>query len=209
MNMVSASKKELLDLIKRRGKISIDESVAETGLAKTTIREHFSQLENEGFIYRNVVRSGPGRPSLQYFLTNRGHSLYPSYEPELMRELIKFLKSNGEELLLEEFFEAFWDKRYKETERLFLEHAAVSEEEKMQVLMDMLEREGFMPAYELNKKNETAEIHECNCPFTEIVKETRLPCKLEKQFFERLFNKEVERTSYIPDGDHSCSYCIS
>ena len=109
--MFTGSKKELLDRIKRKGILSIDEAVEYTELAKTTLREHFLQLERDGYIQREYVRSGPGRPSLQYQLTPKGNSLFPSSESALIRKLLKYLKDQGDEETIEEFFQAFWDER--------------------------------------------------------------------------------------------------
>src|SRR5690554_351113 len=102
MSMVSETKKILLDIIKHHGKLSIDETVNQVDLAKTTVREHFTQLEEDGFIDRSYERSGRGRPSLQFQLTKKGNELYPSYEPEMMREFIRYLQTEGEHRILED-----------------------------------------------------------------------------------------------------------
>jgi predicted ArsR family transcriptional regulator len=79
---------------------------------------------------------------------------------------------------------------------------------RVQELADMLEEEGFMPEFELDEDEEKLTIKECNCPFSEVVKETRLPCKLEALFFKELFGEGVERTTHIAEGDYACSYDI-
>jgi predicted ArsR family transcriptional regulator len=203
--ITSGSKKQILDLIKRQGTLRIDEAVKRTNLAKTTLREHFLQLERDGYITRDYVRSGPGRPSLQYALTQKGHSLYPSQESNMLRELIRFLDEKGSAEEIEQFFTSFWDKRFDQASRLM--ERASDQESKLKKLGGMLEEEGFMPKFESD--DDTIMIKECNCPFSEVVKETRLPCKLEAEFYGRLFEGEVNRTSFIADGDHSCSYCIT
>lgn len=207
--MLTGTKKGIIDLIKRRGILSIDEAVDEIELAKTTLREHFLQLENDGYVEREFIRSGPGRPSLQFQLTPKGNSLFPSSESALIREIIKYLKSKGDEETIEEFFELFWDERFNKAQGRIKESSVDNIESKLSALMKMLEEEGFMPEFELNMKKETLRIKECNCPFSEVVKETRLPCKLEADFYKKLFNSTVERVSYIPDGDHCCSYSIA
>jgi predicted ArsR family transcriptional regulator len=203
--MISGSKEEILNLIKSRGKLQIDEAVELTKLAKTTLREHFLQLERDGYIGRNYIRSGPGRPSLQYELTQKGESLYPNQESKLLRELVRFLKETGSEDQIEEFFTRYWEKRYERAR--YLMDQASDKESRLEKLNEMLEEEGFMPKYEVGKNQ--VRIKECNCPFQELIKETRLPCRLEAEFYERLFDGEVKRTSYIADGDYSCRYDIS
>lgn len=207
--MFTGSKKELLDLIKKKGAISIDEVVNQVELAKTTVREHFLQLERDGYIQRNYVRSGPGRPSLQYQITKKGNGLYPSYESIMMQEMIKYLKSKDDEETIENFFKAFWEKRIEKAEKSMAEASETNIKLRAEALKKLLKDEGFMPEFDIDEENEFLRFKECNCPFSEIVKETQLPCKLEAMFYKRLFEGDVERTSYIAEGDHACTYNIS
>ncbi len=206
--MFTGSKKEIIDLIKRSGTLSIDEAVEEIDLAKTTLREHFLQLERDGYVERDYVRSGPGRPSLQYQLTSKGNSTFPSSESKLIRNIIKYLKSKGNEQLVEDFFEDFWDQRLEEAQDRIEKSSAGDLQSKVKILMQMLEEEGFMPEFDFDESDESLMVKECNCPFSEVIKETRLPCKLEEMFYKKLFNENAERTSYIADGDYSCTYDI-
>lgn len=206
--MVTGTKKQILDLLKRRGILSIDEITRGLKPAKTTLREHLLQLESETYIKRTYVSSGPGRPGLHYELTALGHSVYPSGESELMRNFLAYLKNRGEESAIEDFFEGFWDQRLQKAGRLMEKQPLTDRKAQTDELMKMLADEGFMPEYELDEDRNILKVRECNCPFSEVVKETRLPCKLEAEFYRRLFGVDVERTSYIADGDHSCSYSI-
>ncbi len=205
--MLTGSKKDLLDLIKHHGQITIDDTVEKMDLAKTTVREHFTQLEKDGYIERSYERSGRGRPSLRFKLTKKGNSLYPSYEPEMMREFIRYLQTEGEHRILEDFFEKFWERRYKKLELMLEDEHVQSEEDKVRVVQKMLDEEGFMPEYSLDSDGRLT-VKECNCPFHEIIKVTKLPCKLEEDFYRKVFGKEVERQSYIAEGDFSCTYCM-
>lgn len=206
--MFTGSKKQLLELIKRKGTVSIDEAVEHTELAKTTLREHFLQLERDGYIQRDYVRSGPGRPSLEYQMTQKGNNLFPSYESALIKELLNYLKSKGEEETIEEFFQAFWEERIEKARQRMEQPSEKTFEERIEALTHMLEEEGFMPELTIDEENKNLTIKECNCPFSEVVKETRLPCQLEAMFYKKLFNENVERTSHIAEGDFSCTYNI-
>lgn len=206
--MFTGSKKNIIELIKRRGTLSIDEAVKQMELAKTTLREHFLQLERDGYVERDYVRSGPGRPSLQYQLTPKGNSIFPSSESKLIRNIIKYLKSKGNEQLVEDFFEDFWNQRLDEAQERIEESGADDPETKISVLMKMLDEEGFMPEFDMDQESEQLTVKECNCPFSEVIKETRLPCKLEEMFYKKLFSEDTKRTSYIAEGDHSCTYNI-
>lgn len=204
----TGSKKELLDLIKQKGTLSMDEAVTHTDLAKTTLREHFLKLERDGYMRREYIRSGPGRPSLQYQITPKGHRLFPSAESDLIRELLKFLKKKGDEKMIEQFFETFWEERLQKAKVRMNESGDDRLESRLKKLMGFLEEEGFMPEFKICDSGKKITVKECNCPFREVVKETRLPCKLEAMFYQKLFDEEIVRTFYIPDGDFSCTYEI-
>lgn len=205
--MFTGSKKELLDFIKREGMASIDDAVEHTGLSKTTLREHLLKLERDGYIIRDYLRMGPGRPSLQYQLTSKGNNLYPSGEAAMLKDLLNYLKSKDEDDTLEEFFEAFWEKRIKKARERMDETSEDDFKKRLEALVKMLEEEGFMPEFEIDEEEQHLELKECNCPYSDVVKQTRLPCKLEAMFFEELFG-QAERTSHIADGDYSCTYNI-
>lgn len=206
--MLAGTKKEILDLLKRNGILSVDQVTDSVGLAKTTLREHFLQLERDEYIKRTYERSGPGRPALLYSLTSKGHSIYPTREPYLLKSLIAYLKSKGEESTIEDFFHTFWEDRFIKADRM-MSDVKDGKTERLQVLADLLAEEGFMPEVEYAEETGEISVRECNCPFHEVVKETRLPCELEAKFYEKLFKGNVERTSYIPEGGYSCTYCIT
>ena len=141
----SGSKKEILDLFKRKGPLSIDQVTEHTGLAKTTLREHMLQLERDLYIARSYKRSGRCRPVLVYALTEQGQQLYPSSEPDVLQELLLYLKHNNQEPLIASFFREFWYKRLEKA-RGFMNQANESEpESRLTALRAMLEQEGFMP----------------------------------------------------------------
>lgn len=206
--MLTGPKKHLLDLIKRRGQLSIEEAIQETGVTKTTIREHLVQLERDGYLIRDYIRSGPGRPSLRYRLTEQGHNLYPSHEPSLMKEMVLFLKKRGEESTLEAFLEHFWQQRYEKAQHMMQQYGDDDQQARMDALLRMLEQEGFMPEYEYDPETGALIVRECNCPFRHLVEVTDLPCQLEAEFYRKICGGQAIRTSYIPDGDHACSYKI-
>lgn len=210
MKILKGSKKKLLYLAKKKGSISVDEAVAETGLAKATLRQHLTELEESGFLKKSYERSGRGRPASKYKITAKGNELFPSSETELLRGLIKFLNNNEGEELLTAFFEKYWQKRLKNVRKKMDQNLDdLREKKESHALIKVLEKEGFMPEFKFLEAQNTLQIQECNCPFSEAVKETRLPCKLEAEFFAKLFKGDVERTAYLADGDHSCTYQIN
>lgn len=200
----SESKRDVLLLIKRKGAISLHDAEEATGLARTTLREHLGQLERDGLVSRTTRRQGRGRPSLRYHLTPEGEALFPSRDGVLLRRLLAYLDERGEHELVHAFFERFWEERLREYEFRLDAGPADDPMHRLRLLEELLREQGFMPEVVVDEKCLT--IRECNCPFPEAVRHTRLPCRLEARFFERIFSEAVVRVAYIPDGSPACTY---
>ncbi|MEX0601384.1 MAG: transcriptional regulator, partial [Rhodothermales bacterium] len=111
---------------------------------------------------------------------------------------------HGAQDLLRTFFEEFWNERLREFRHRLSVATGDEASRSVRVLDEFLSEQGFMPEIEVGDDGIT--IRECNCPFPEAVRHTRLPCQLEAQFFERIFSEEIGRVSYIPDGSPACTY---
>lgn len=206
--MLSGSKKTLIHLIKQNGAISINEIVQRTDLSKTSVREHLLQLERDGDIERDYVRSGRGRPGLKYRLTSNAERFFPSIESALFRKLLRYLKVEGHEELLQKFFETYWLERLQKAQSRMEASSKEDLSVRLSVLKAFLVEEGFMAEVDLDEMQNRITVRECNCPFREVVKETRLPCQLEAEFYQKLLHPGAERTAYLADGDFSCTYQI-
>ena len=120
--------------------------------------------------------------------------------------LLEFLHTNGHEDQVEAFFEQYWEERIREVEHHLARVPQDDRDGRMAVVMENLKEQGFMPEAD---SAGAVTIRACNCPFPEAVKRTTLPCRLESQFFERVFGGSVKRSTYIPDGVAACTYEIS
>lgn len=207
LDLVSSdTRRELLQIIKRRGSLSVDEAMEALDMARTTVREHLLQLKEKGLLDRSVERKGRGRPSHRYEMTRRAKVLFPSRDGELMGRLVRFLNEQGAKELVQTFFESYWDDRTEAVKRKLENVAPDDLDAQLEVLRSILEEEGFMP--EVTHDGERVTVRECNCPFPESVKETRAPCRLEKVFYEAIFETELDRVSHIPEGNSACTYEI-
>jgi predicted ArsR family transcriptional regulator len=203
-SLLTGSKRELTLLLKRRGSASLDEAEDATGLARTTLREHFSRLERDGLVKRSTVRQGKGRPSLRYALSSAGERLFPSQDHRLLSAMLDFLQAEGRADLVERFFRKYWDDRLLDVRHKLDRIDGADGKKRLEALDEILREQGFMP--EIRSEDAKLIIRECNCPFPEAVKRTRLPCRLEASFFEQILDQEASRVSYIPDGSPACIY---
>jgi predicted ArsR family transcriptional regulator len=204
----SDTRRALLQLMKVRGSLSVDEGRAALDLARSTVREHLHDLHDRDLVRRFAEPSeGRGRPRHRYRLTEAAQALFPARDGELMHELLGFLFDQGATDLVHAFFERFWTQRAERVQQRLRHLAPDDANARLALLEAVLEDEGFMP--EVHATSDTVVIRECNCPFPESVKRTRLPCRLEAAFYEALFEQEATRVRYIPDGHAACTYTFS
>lgn len=200
----SETKRSLLLLMKHRGAISLDDAESATGLARTTLREHLGGLENDGLVQRTTNRYGRGRPSLLYTLTKDAKLLFPARDHELLGALLDYLEGLERTDLVDAFFVSYWTARAEDAKRLCAKLDDDDQLGRARVLERLLTEQGFMPR--ISDDGNRVVVRECNCPFPEAVKRTRLPCKLEAKFIADVLRAPLDRVSYIPDGAPACTY---
>lgn len=197
------SQRELLLEVKRRGEATLGELAPAFDLATETLREHLNALTARGLIRRvGRRRDGPGRPAIVYALSEPGEALFPQREGELLRELAEHLSESGREDVLEEFFERRIARRRDEAESRL---EGLEGEERVREIARILSEEGFMAEVESDGDG-GVRLRLCHCPLKEMVAVSSLPCRAEIGYIEELLGRSLERSEYMPDGDHSCTY---
>ena len=203
-SLLSGSRARLVELMKRKGSATVAEATEQLDLAETTIRQHLERLEQQGLVEHESESSGRGRPTLRYRLSPLGERLFPTQDGTLLRELVDFLVRQGYPRLVDDFFQQIWEERREELDERIRQSEAGELAATLEVLEEFLAEQGFMP--EIERDEEGVTIRECNCPFPESVRATRLPCRLEAEFLERVLGRELTRVGYMPDGEPACTY---
>src|SRR5258708_9002228 len=72
-----STRMEVLELLRRRGRSSAETIAGDLGVTPNAVRQHLTNLERGGFVVSHPVRSGRGRPSLLFSLTERADSVFP------------------------------------------------------------------------------------------------------------------------------------
>ncbi len=204
LNLLSPSRMRIVRFIKRQGTVTVDETIEALELAETTIRQHFDRLQDKGLLESHSVPDGPGRPTLRYRLTEAGKRLFPSQDAQQFGKVLEFLVQQGYPGLIDDFFRQMWRERKEELVGRLEAAEATTIEERLAVVEQFLAEEGFVP--EIGVEDDGVSIRECNCPFSEAVRATRLPCRLEAQFLEQALQRDLTRVEYMPDGHPACVY---
>ncbi len=68
------SDKQMLDLLRKQGPLTISALVDEMGVTATAVRQRIQRLTAEGLIERQAEKNGRGRPNHRYSLTRRANN---------------------------------------------------------------------------------------------------------------------------------------
>ncbi|MCM2282396.1 MAG: DeoR family transcriptional regulator [Bdellovibrionaceae bacterium] len=206
MKLLSEKQSQIVELLKRHSKLSVDDIVEAVGDAKTAVRRQLLLLERRGLLQREYRAAERGRPSLVFTLTADSKQLFPSKEVELLSELMGFLVRDGHEELLERFFDRYWQKRLDQVVKEIKSRGRSDLDTRLEVLKEMLEREGFVPTVRFEKKGRELLLRECHCPIEAAVRTSKLPCQLERRLIAKVLNAPIDSISMRADPSNGCEF---
>lgn len=200
------SRRRLLELLKRRGPSSAAELARALRLTVATVREHLEALDGLGLVRRaGSRRTGRGRPTVLWSLAAGADPLFPETQGPVLAELVRMLVAEGAEPRIERFLR----------ERLAVRRAAVAARleglegaARLREVAKVLSEDGFLAEIEPRRKGHAPVLRLCHCPVRDLVDATRIPCRLELGYVAELLGADLERQSYIPDGDAACRYAV-
>lgn len=216
MNLLSETKNRLILLMKRQGTVTAQEVSEALGLAVSTVRQHLSNLECDGFIESYFERDGVGRPSKQYRLTDKSDVFFTNCDGLILSRLVEFLHQRGDGAKLDEFFDLLVEELLDEFPEHFLE---LSSEEKIERLEKVLESQGYIS--KLNRRpNGELVINLYHCPFATVTEGSGVSCEFDRLLLSRLFDSSRIRKArdglvggcrfvIKPSKDNSESRCDS
>jgi len=76
---MQATREHILNILKERGQVTVDELSQELGLTTVTVRHHLDILRGEGLVAAPLAhhRKAPGRPRYVYTLTEKASAFFP------------------------------------------------------------------------------------------------------------------------------------
>ncbi len=195
------------DLILRALKASSGTTVLELAkrveVSPVTVRHHLSSLQADGLVEAQVERRSVGRPHHVFFLTDAGEELFPRQYLSLTKRLLHRLKANLPSEMVAELFEQI-------AHEIVTEHAGKlkgkNNAERMAVLIEILEAEGFMVNWK--QKNGEFQIIEHNCPYRKLGLEHPDICKLDQALITAILDAPAEKRSCQLKGDPRCVYIV-
>lgn len=200
----TSTKEKLLITLKKSNESSMKDIMKNFELSEIAIRRHLQDLIREDLVKERSVKQDIGRPYKVYFLTTKGHEIFPNQYKQLPIEILNDL----EELHGKDVVHDLLDKRKeRELEKFLSQLTACDFDEKIEQLVNLQKQNGYM--IELNKTEEGYDIINYNCPIYNVATSYIHICSNERETLERIFpNSKVISHSQISAGDCNCKWTI-
>lgn len=203
--MSETSDRALLDLLRRRGPMTVAEMSASLGVTGTAVRNRLTRLLESGLVERRIeVNRSRGRPR---------HAYQASVEAQ------KRLGQNYADLavvLWEEMMTTVADRKLRRllftriTERLAeMYRERVSGpgwEGRLVQLTTLLHDRGVEAEVARDDIGASPMLRQHSCPYYELAETDRAICALERKMFEKVLGRGLKLSQCRLDGDHSCDF---
>jgi predicted ArsR family transcriptional regulator len=198
-----STRMEVLELLRRKGRCSAETVASDLGVTPNAVRQHLSNLEREGFVVSHPERSGRGRPSLYFSLTERADSVFPKRYGQLATMVLQEVQEMGGPEALDEVFS-----------RVAARHASAIEpalegldfDEKLRRVVVWIGRAGTLAEQAETPEGVKVTIH--NCPFRNTALKFPQVCTITPHLMSRLLGTAVSQADSIHRHDPYCSFVV-
>ena len=199
-----STRMEVLELLRRRGRSSAEIIASDLGVTPNAVRQHLTNLERDGFVVSHPERSGRGRPSLLFSLTERADSVFPKRYGQLATMVLQEVQEMGGPEALDEIFA-----------RVATRHASAIEpaleglefDEKLRRVVTWIGRAGTLAEQTETSEGVKVTIH--NCPFRNTALKFPQVCTITPHLISRLLGTAVSQVDSIHRHDPFCSFVVA
>lgn len=202
------TRRYILEIIKRRGQVTVDDIVEELqthrgAITAVTVRHHLKLLQKEQLVTSPDLRrrNAPGRPQYVYTLTEKARSYFPNnYErlaTSLMTQLRQQLPPDGVNVILEGVADQI-------ASQFCI--TGVSFQQRLDLIVDYLNENGYEAYWEPADGGYL--LHTSNCPYHHLAEPDGALCGMDMRLIGQLLGVVPRRVDTISHGDDSCSYHV-
>lgn len=182
---------------------NILELAEEVGINAISVRHHISNLLIQGLIKAEEERHGIGRPRQVYILSESGSEMFPTNYLKLTTRILDQMKNTLPAPVVDKLFTEIaleMSSNYKQLA------ANLSLEEKLNLIQNLLSREGFTVDWE--KKGDEYRITEISCPYLHVGQNHPEVCKVDQTVIAAILGLPVEKVDCLLLGNDQCTYVV-
>jgi predicted ArsR family transcriptional regulator len=197
------TRRQILDILKRRGRATLEELSREVGLSPVTIRVHLSVLQRDDLVSVEEVRGRVGRPFFVYSLTPDAEELFPKryhvLASRLLRTMNDELSAETVQKLLARMSESWADER---ADRV----SGKSLADRMAQVVEIRCEEGAIADWETVDGGYL--LRQYNCPNLLVSRSHPQVCEVEQKYLTRMLGVPAVQAGCIGKGDRVCEYLV-
>lgn len=198
-----SSDRPLLDLIRRRGPLTVAEMATELGVTATAVRNRLIRLCGAGLVERRAEHVGRGRPRHVYQASVETHRRLGQNYADLAVALWEELMRNVEDRKLRRMLFARITDRLADVYRT--EVRGRGWQERLEQLGTVLHGRGVET--EVAHRGDAMPVLELHsCPYFELAEADRDICALERKMFEKVLGHGLRLSQCRLDGHRSCDF---
>jgi predicted ArsR family transcriptional regulator len=202
---VQRTRREILNILKKKGRATLEELATGVGLVPVTVRAHLNVLERDDLVQYEEVRGKVGRPYYVYSLTEDAEALFPKNYHTLANRVLDGVAAafggDGVEHLAEVISDAWLQEK---------EHRLVGKSgmEIVQEVAKIRAEEGTWAEVEHADDGSLA-IVQYNCPCPQVAsKHSEVTCAAELRYMRKMLGAGVERVEWSQTGSRVCRFMI-
>lgn len=194
----------ILHKIKEMHTATVDNLAEAADVSPVTVRHHLNALMAEGSIEATPVRRSVGRPHITYSLSEAGEELFPKNYFRLSTLLLEELRDRFSPEVVTSIFNGV-------ANRIVLQNSGQFEglpfEERLDFLVELLSKEGFMSRWE--KNGDKYQLTEFGCPWLSIGEVHSEVCSFDKKLIDSILQTKFQQSSCMLNGDSCCQFSIT
>jgi predicted ArsR family transcriptional regulator len=201
------TRQKIVELLKERGRATVEELADAVGLTQMAVRHHLNVLQAENLVATSSVRrkSHPGRPQQLYALTEAANELFPEEYYHLADYLLDEVKVSLGKAGLDELLRRIASRMAAEAPPM---RPGQRLEEHLDRVVQFLGQKGFTARWEV-AGDKTIFIRMLTCPYRQVTREHNEVCHLDMQIIKEMLNVDPVQLTCMANGDEYCTYRIS
>ncbi len=196
--------RRIIDLLFRRGRMTIAQLVENTGVTTTAIRQQVDKLLSEGWLERQRRRGGPGRPAHVLSISEQTKRLFGRQADDLARLIVEETVARTGAETARDILKGVGRRMAR------MSHDQVGNGptvERLKNLAAVMERRGMLVDTAQTESGMSLTIF--TCPYPELAGQHREICDMEREAVSELMGGPVELHRCMQDGDHCCEFSMS
>ena len=205
MKEIQATRRKILEILKVRGRATVNELAEQVGIAPVSVRHHLGVLLRQGLISTDGVESREkvGRPQVLYAATPEVDKIFSADYETIVHYLLEELHKRVPAETVQQIFES--------VARRILEDANLRGEgdivERLQGITDFLSKHGYMARWEKAEGRNGYYLLIHNCPYSQLPHDGSF-CYMDRWLVTAFLGREIEPIRGKKGEPLSCGYFI-